>query len=143
MYCTRSSLEICFRALRQQAELMLEKVKGVDISIKEHKNKRTLEQNAWLWLVYGHIVDFYNETGYFLDGIQLRFCNSDLVHEYCKCRYGIKSTTKLSTKEIGDYIETIQRDLTEQSSGQYEPLYPPEKDYFERTGYEEYSGTIG
>lgn len=137
MYCERSSLDLCFRSLRQQAELLLNKHKGIDITIKEHKNKRTLPQNDWLWLVYKHIVDFYNETGYFLDGLQLRFCNTDLVHEYCKARYGIKSTTKLSTKEIGEYIETIQRDLVEQSSGQYEPIYPPSKDYFERTNYEE------
>lgn len=137
MYCERQNLDLCFRSLRQQAELLLDKNKGIDITIKEHKRKRTLPQNDWLWSVYKHIVDFYNETGYFLDGLQLRFCNTDLVHEYCKARYGIKSTTKLSTKEIGEYIETIQRDLVEQSNGQYEAIYPIEKDYFERTGYEE------
>lgn len=140
MYCERKTLDVCFRSLRQQAELLLEKNKGIDVSIKEHKNKRTLEQNAWLFAVYKHIVDFYNETGFFLDNIRLRFCNTDLVHEYCKARYGIRTTTKLSTKEIGEYIEAIQRDLIEQTRGEYEPIYPPEKDYFEATHYEECTG---
>ena len=124
MYCTKKNIYQCLRSLQQQAELLLKSCNGLDITIKEHKNKRTLPQNDWLWAVYKNIVDFYNETGFFLDGIVLKFCNTDLVHEYCKCRYGIKTTTKLSTKEIGDYIETIQRDMIEQSNGIYEPIFP-------------------
>lgn len=138
MYCEKFNLDVCFKSLRQQAELLLEKHKGIDISIKEHKNKRTLEQNAWLWLVYGHIFDFYNETGFMPDNLQehLKFINPEIIHEWFKCKYGVKSTTKLSTKEIGEYIEKIQTDMIEQSFGEYEPIYPPEKGYFERTGYE-------
>lgn len=126
MFCVKSNLDLCFRSLRQQAELMLEKCKGVDITIKEHKNKRTLPQNRLLWLTYNNIVLFWTQTGFMPDNLQnhLKFINAEIIHEWFKCKNNIKTTTKLSTKELSDYIESINKDMIEQTYGEYMPIYP-------------------
>ena len=135
MYCTKSTVEKCFSCLRKQADLMLEKcTNGIDIEIKEHKIKRTEAQNRLLWRIYENIVDFYKETGFFLDNLKIWYLTPEFIHEYAKARFGIKTTTKLSTKEFMDYIDTIQREMIEQSNGFYQPIIVEEKDYFERTG---------
>ena len=94
--------------------------------LSETKNKRTTEQNKWLWAVYKHIVLFWTDTGFMPDNLdkKLKFINSDILHCWFKCRFDVKTTTKLSTEDIGKYIDKIQNLMVEQTDGEYEPIYP-------------------
>lgn len=97
---------------------------GVDIDIKKHIRKRSLEQNAYLWGIYANIVKFYEQTGFIPDNLPVKFINSDFLHEYFKMRFDVKTTTKMSTAEFASYTDKIQNLMLEQSSGEYEPIYP-------------------
>lgn len=97
---------------------------GVDIDIKKHIKKRSLEQNAYLWGIYSNIVKFYEQTGFIPDNLPVKFINSDFLHEYFKMRFDVKTTTKLSTADFARYTDQIQNMMLEQSSGEYEPIYP-------------------
>lgn len=97
---------------------------GVDIDIKKHTKKRSLDQNAYLWGIYAHIVKFYDETGFIPDNLPVRFINSDFLHEYFKSRFDVKETKKLNTAEFAEYTEKIQQLMLEQTDGDYDPIYP-------------------
>lgn len=97
---------------------------GIDIEVKKHARKRTTDQNAYLWAIYQNIVKFYNETGFTPDNIKVRFLNSDLLHEYFKARFDVKTTTKMTTADFSTYTDGIQLLMTEQSGGEYQPIYP-------------------
>ena len=97
---------------------------GVDVDIKKHTRKRSLEQNAYLWGIYGHIVKFYDDTGFVPDNLPVKFINSDFLHEYFKSRFDIKTTTKMSTAEFASYTDKIQHLMLEQTGGEYDPIYP-------------------
>ena len=97
---------------------------GVDIDIKKHIRKRSLEQNAYLWGIYANIVKFFDQTGFIPDNLPVKFINSDFLHEYFKMRFDVKTTTKMSTAEFSSYTDKIQHLMLEQSFGEYEPIYP-------------------
>ncbi len=99
---------------------------GIDIDIKNHVKTRSIEQNRYLWGIYKHIVEFWNETGFVPDGLKLRFITSDFLHEYFKARFDLKTTTKMSTAEFMNYTDGIQQLMLEQTKGVYEPIYPDE-----------------
>ena len=102
---------------------------GIDIEIKKHNRKRTTDQNSYLWAIYQHIVEFYNETGFAPDNINVRFLNADLLHAYFKARFDVKTTTKMSTAEFSKYVDSIQLLMTEQTKGEYSPIYPEIEGY--------------
>ena len=110
--------------------------KGLDVEIKPHVRPRSWNQNRFLHAICARVVAFWHETGFMPDGMskKIRFINSDFVKEYFKARFDVKSTAKMSTKECYDFCEKVQLLMVEQSGGQYEPIYPPERDYFEQTG---------
>ena len=121
-------------AIKGNISAMLPKSKyGIDITIKPHTKLRTNEQNKLLWEVYNHIVSFYNDTGFIIDGLNLKFLNADFLHEYFKVRFNIKSTAKLSTIEFSQFINQIQTEMVEQTQGEYEPIIP-EDNYLTKTG---------
>ena len=87
----------------------LDPTKVWEVVIRERKSKRSVEQNRRLWDLYGAIGDYIGE-------------DKDKVHElmgYKFLRYQaeiagvtvelIKSTTKLTTKEMTEYQEAIER----------------------------------
>ena len=121
-----SQINYVFKTVYNQASNLLKSGKEVDLIVSEIKNKRTVEQNKWLWAVYKHIVIFWTDTGFMPDNLdkKLKFINSDILHCWFKCRFDIKTTTKLSTEDIGKYIEKIQNLMVEQTNGEYEPIYP-------------------
>ena len=55
---------------------------------------------------------------------KVRFLNSDLLHEYFKARFDVKTTTKMTTADFSTYTDSIQLLMTEQSGGEYQPIYP-------------------
>lgn len=107
---------------------------GVDVDIKKHIRRRSLEQNAYLWGIYSNIVKFYDQTGFIPDNLPVKFINSDFLHEYFKMRFDVKTTTKMSTADFAKYTDQIQKLMLEQSKGEYDPIYPETAEqYFERT----------
>lgn len=100
---------------------------GVDIDIKKHTKTRSVDQNRYLFAIYKHIVEFWQETGFIIDGLKLRFLSSEFLHEYFKARFDLKTTTKLSTAEFMNYTNSIQNLMLEQTFGHYDPIYPEER----------------
>tara|TARA_Y100001973_G_scaffold91274_1_gene139743 strand:+ start:500 stop:904 length:405 start_codon:yes stop_codon:yes gene_type:complete len=95
--------------------------KNVYITIREQKNRRSLNLNSYYWAVVVRLVS--NETGY----------DKEEAHEilksmFLRTRYqikgiwvdGMKSTTKLSNQEMTEYIEEIKR-FASSSLGLYIP----------------------
>lgn len=120
-----ASVEGILAFIKPTIEQVLNSAKyGVSIEVKPQVRKRSLEQNSYLWGIYSHIVEFWNETGFVPDDLKVRFINSDFLHEYFKARFDIKTTTKLTTGEFCEYTDKIQQLMTEQSRGEYQPIYP-------------------
>lgn len=64
MYIASSQqLKPSFRALFNQAEIMLENGKTLDVVVQEHKHRRSSEQNNYYWLFNGQLSDFLNDSG--------------------------------------------------------------------------------
>ena len=122
----KNNIKSIFRDAYYQAENLVNSGKEIELVLSETKNKRTTEQNKWLWAVYKHIVLFWTDTGFMPDNLdkKLKFINSDILHCWFKCRFDVKTTTKLSTEDIGKYIDKIQNLMVEQTDGEYEPIYP-------------------
>ena len=97
---------------------------GVDIEMRKHIKKRSLEQNAYLWGIYSNIVKFYDQTGFIPDNLPVKFINSDFLHEYFKMRFDVKETKKINTAEFSAYTDKIQQLMLEQTNGDYDPIYP-------------------
>ena len=100
---------------------------GVDIDIKNHVRNRTLEQNRYLYAIYKHIVEFCDQYKFMPDNLNIRFINSDFLHEYFKARFDVKTTTKMSTKEFTEYTDKIQLLMIDQTKGLYDPIYPEDR----------------
>jgi len=84
--------------------------KRIDLTIKEHKSQRSLNQNSYYWGVV--LKTLSEKTGY----------TADEMHEICrymflksfktigdKEREYVKSTTELSTAEFEEYLEKTRR----------------------------------
>ena len=118
------SLNQSFRALHTQAKIMLENGKVVEVVVSEFKPKRTNAQNDFLWVLYKHLVDFYDNTGFVIDELKVRFVTREFFHEYLKARFDVVSTKKLNRKEFCEYVDKIQFEMSTQSRKNYEYLIP-------------------
>lgn len=87
--------------------------KTVVITVREQKKRRSLNLNSYYWAVVVKLLS--EETGY----------DKEEMHEvlksmFLRTRYqikgiwidGTKSTTKLSNKEMNDYLEEVKRFAT-------------------------------
>ena len=90
---------------------------GVDVTLMDHEEKRTLEQNAFMWRVaYTPIAEQIGEaTG--------RMLTKDDIHEFMTKQFAArvertcpvtgevslvpKSTTKFTRKEMSDYLDQV------------------------------------
>lgn len=95
---------------------------GIDIIVKPHKTWRSNEQNRFLYVVLQQIVKFYHDTGFMPEGCQKWMMRVDILKEFFKAKYGIEHTSKLSTKEFSDFIDSIQLELVEQTGGEWQIL---------------------
>jgi hypothetical protein len=93
---------------------------GLDVIIKPHKSWRSNEQNRFLMVIMQKIVIFYHETGFMPAGCQKWMMRVDLQKEYWKARFGIEHTRTLDKKQFGDFIDGIQRELVEETNGEWE-----------------------
>lgn len=78
------------------------------VDVKEYKSKRSIQQNSLLWAMYNELGSYIGES-------------PDRVHELMGWKFlrelkningqsveVIKSTTKLNTKEMSEYINAIE-----------------------------------
>src|ERR1035437_8183126 len=81
------------------------------VAIQDGHDKRTLNSNAYLWLIYTIIADY---TGHTPIEIHESYKRMFLI-EYCVDRKGlwcfrVKSTKELTTVQIATYIEQVRSD---------------------------------
>ncbi len=100
--------------------------RGITIDVKKTQRNRTTEQNRYLFAIYKHIVEFYNQTGFIPDNLPINGINSDFLHQYFKARFDVKETKNMNTVEFCAYTDKIQLLMTEQTKGEYDPIYPEE-----------------
>lgn len=98
--------------------------RGITIDVKKAQRNRTTEQNRYLFAIYNHIVEFYNQTGFIPDNLPINGINSDFLHQYFKARFDVKETKNMNTVDFCGYTDKIQLLMTEQTKGEYDPIYP-------------------
>lgn len=104
-------------------KLLLEK--RYIMTIKEFKNQRSKNQNNYYW---GIVLDILSkDTGYTPDEMHELMGKKFLSYEK-KGEMFVKSTTKLNTKDMEDYLENVRR-FASMEFGIYIPL-PNEPDNF-------------
>lgn len=99
---------------------------GIMIDIKKNQRIRTDKQNNYLWAIYKNIVEFYEKTGFIPDNLPVRRINSHFLHEYFKALFDVSTSRTLTTKEFCEFTDKIQLLMTEQTKGEYDPIYPEE-----------------
>ena len=120
-------LENCLRLVEKQAITILESGKPVDVCCSVVKKHRTNQQNRYLFKLYEHLLDFYKQTGFMIDGLRFKFYTKDFLHEYLKARFDVGTTTKMNTQQFTEFVDNIQNEWMEQTSGEYEYFFPYEK----------------
>ena len=95
---------------------------GIDITIKPHKSWRSNEQNRFLMVIMQQIIIFYHETGFMPAGCQKWMMRVDIQKEFWKARFGIEHTRTLDKKAFGEFLDGIQRELVEETNGEWEIL---------------------
>ena len=95
---------------------------GFDIVIKPHKSWRSTEQNRFLMVIMQQIVKFYHETGFMPEGLQKWMMRVDILKEFYKAKFGIEHTRTLDKKAFSDFIDGIQRELVEETQGEWQIL---------------------
>ena len=125
---TQTELEEFTERFKNQARIMLE-YNPVKVEFEVYRKPRSLEQNKYMWSVFQHIVDFYQDTGFMPDNLQrhLKFFNKDVVKIWFCAKYDMPHTSVSNTKEMVDFIDRVQNDMIQQTKGEYEPIYPEDK----------------
>lgn len=100
--------------------------RGITIDVKKTQRNRTTEQNRYLFAIYKHIVEFYEQTGFIPDNLPINGINSDFLHQYFKARFDVKASSQMNTVEFCAYTDKIQLLMIEQTKGEYDPIYPEE-----------------
>ncbi len=106
---------IRFVLTKYNLENFLEKIKSLDLSkrwrvnVTEEKAVRSLEQNERLWSLYGSIANYIGEdpsTVHELMGYKFLRYQTEIAGNPVEL---VKSTTKLTTKEMTEYQENCER----------------------------------
>lgn len=128
MYFTQfADVDGIIRMIRPKiSALIANSPRGITIDVKKTQRNRTTEQNRYLFAIYKHIVEFYNQTGFIPDNLPINGINSDFLHQYFKARFDIKETKNMNTVDFCGYTDKIQLLMTEQTKGEYDPIYPEE-----------------
>lgn len=98
--------------------------KGIQIDVKKQQRNRTTEQNRYLFAIYKHIVEFYEQTGFIPDNLPVNNITTDFLHQYFKARFDVKASSAMNTVDFCGYTYKIQRLMIEQTKGEYDPIYP-------------------
>lgn len=123
-----------FRALYDQARLLLDCGKEVILELSEFKPKRNNEQNAYYWLFNGWIADFLNESGLSYGEFEIPY-TAEIIHDIQKKLFGVKTTTKMTVTEFCDYITKITVFWQEKTRGEFQVPELP-MIYLQKKGYD-------
>ena len=134
MYISSTAqLKPTFRALYNQAEIMLNAGKKITVEVAEKKQKRSNEQNAYYWLFCGQLATFLSDSGLTYGEHQIPY-SSELIHEINKKLFSVKTTTKLSVGEFCEYMNKLLLFWQEKTAGEFQMSELP-ANYLERKGY--------
>lgn len=97
---------------------------GIDIEVRPHKNKRTNQQNRFLYAILVALVRFHHETGFVPSDCGKYNIDVESLKTYWKNRWGVNRSSKLDTKNFGEFIDFIQRTLVEETYGEWEIMEP-------------------
>lgn len=131
---TEKELKPVFRALYNQASMMLGAGKVVSIDIAEFKNKRSNDQNAYYWNLNTWIADCLNDAGCTYGEFEVPY-TSELIHDINKKIFGLKTTTKMDIHEFCDYTTKVTQFWQERTHGEFLPKELPVQ-YLIRKGYD-------
>lgn len=135
MYISQiSQLKPSFRALYNQAELLLNSGKKIVVEVVEKKNRRSNEQNAYYWLFNGQLAEFLNDSGLSYGEYQIPY-TQDIIHDINKKLFGVKTTTKMNVGEFCDYMNKLLFFWQDKTNGEFMMSELP-ANYLERKGYE-------
>ena len=107
-----------FRMLYDNATTLLDAGKTVDVTVAEHKVKRTNAQNNYYFLFNGELAKFLNESGLSYGEYKLPY-TGELVHEINKSLFGVPTTTKMKKDEFCEYMTKLMSFWTERTAGQF------------------------
>ena len=134
MYISQlSQLKPSFRALYNQAELMLNNGKKIIVEVSEKKQKRSNEQNNYYWLFNGQLADFLNDSGLSYGEYKIPY-TADIIHDIDKTIFGVKTTTKMDVGEFCEYMNKLLIFWQEKTKGEFQMSELP-ANYLERKGY--------
>lgn len=106
------------------AALIANSPRGITVDVKKVQRNRTNEQNRYLFAIYKHIVEFYEQTGFIPDNLPVNNITTDFLHQYFKARFDVKASSSMNTVDFCGYTDKIQRLMIEQTKGEYDPIYP-------------------
>lgn len=130
----KKELNPVFRALYDQAGLLLDYGKEVVLELSEFKPKRNNEQNAYYWLFNGWVANFLNEAGLTYGEYEIPY-TSEIIHDIQKKLFGVKTTTKMTVGEFCDYITKVTSFWQERTHGEFQVPELP-LSYLNKKGYD-------
>ena len=131
---TQKELKPVFRALYEQASIMLNAGKIINVEVAEFKNKRNNEQNSYYWLLNGWVAECLNDAGCRYGDFNIPY-TAELIHEINKTIFGLKTTTKMDIHEFCEYTTKITQFWQERTQGEFMPKELPTQ-YLIRKGYD-------
>lgn len=142
MYISQiSQLKPSFRALYNQAELLLNSGKKIVVEVVEKKNRRSNEQNAYYWLFCEQLAEFFQEKE-IMDvheacGVKVEVpYTKDSIHKNLnKPLFGVETTTKMTVGEFCNYMNKLIIFWQDKTKGEFMMSELP-ANYLERKGYE-------
>lgn len=113
--------------------------KRFDVSVKVHREKRTVDQNRLLFLWIGCVS---HETGYFKDEVheifKKKFLGIEVFEIWGERVERLRSTANLDTKQFSDYLDRIQQF----ASTEMGIILPNPKDQYFEQFYQQYKDFI-
>lgn len=119
-----NQLEDVITSITNQATLLLKNGKKVMVEVKEHKQRRTTEQNNYYWLICSEVAEFLNEAGLSYGEHQIPY-KGELIHEINKTIFGVKTTTKLNISEFCQYMTKVIFFWQDKTNGEFAPSELP------------------
>lgn len=112
---------------------------GVIVTVSRHKTKRSNAQNAYYWLVCTDVAKFLSDAGMCFKKLEYGgktfeiYWSGEEVHSINKLVFQEKTTTKMTRKDFGEYMEKVFALWIEKTNGQW--IVPiPMDNYFEQSG---------
>lgn len=129
----KKQFDICFPQIKNDILSLIFAGKSVDIDVKEHKHKRSNEQNAYYWLFNKELGDYLTDAGCRYGEYKLPY-NKGIIHMINKEVFGIETTTKMSVGEFCDYMSRLLVFWGEKTNNSFVMSETP-SEYLVKRGY--------